>query len=61
MITRIGELIERVIQSVKGFGIDPMSEVVVRVGDFGAEMQIEHLKVTGGLNRKIVLQVRAPL
>ena len=60
MITKIGDLIQRVKQSVMQFGIDPHSEVVVRVGDFGQEMPIEHLKVQGGLQPKLILQVKVP-
>ncbi len=59
MIEKIGDFINRVITSVKQFGIDPHSEIVVRIGDFGPEMQIEHLKVQGGLKPKLVIQVRS--
>lgn len=60
MINRIGDLINRVTISVKQFGITPYSSIVVRVGDFGPEMEIEELKVQGGLERKLVLQLKAP-
>lgn len=60
MIEKIGMLIDRVKQSVAQFGISPHSPVVVRVGDFGVEMPIEHIKVQGGIEPKLVIQVRAP-
>lgn len=60
MITKIGDLINRVTTSVRQFGIDPHSEVVVRIGEFGQEMPIEHLKVAGAFERKLILQVKAP-
>jgi hypothetical protein len=59
MITKIGEVISRITTSVKQFGISPHSPVVVRIGDFGPEMAIEHVKVQGGLEPKIVLQLKA--
>lgn len=58
-IQYIGELIERVTTSVRQFGVHPRSDVVVRIGDFGPEMQIEHIKVQGGVDGpRIVLQVK---
>lgn len=60
MITKIGDLIDRVTRSVREYGISPQSEIVVRVGDFGQEMPIHHLKVQGGVNSKLVIQVQAP-
>lgn len=59
MITKIGDLINRVTASVRQFGIDPHSDIVVRVGDFGPELPIEHLKVQGGVKPKLVLQVKS--
>lgn len=56
MITQIGDIISRVTQAVKMYGISPHSPVVVRVGDFGEEMLVEHVKVQGGLQPKLVLQ-----
>ncbi len=61
MINRIGDLINRVTTSVKQFGINPHSSIVVRIGDFGQEMEIEHLKVQSAIDgHKLVLQVKAP-
>ena len=58
MITYIGELIDRVKSSVMQWGVSPHTPVVVRVGDFGPEMQIEHMKLRGGLQPVIILQCR---
>lgn len=58
-VTYCGELIERITTAARNFGVLPHSEICVRVGDFGPELQIEHVKVQGGLNGpKIVLQVK---
>lgn len=58
MIEKIGDIISRITTSVKQFGISPHSPVVVRIGDFGQEMQVEHVKVQGGVDGpKLVLQV----
>ena len=58
-IQYIGELIDRVTTSVRNFGVHPRSDVVVRIGDFGPEMQIEHVKVQGGAGGpRIVLQLK---
>lgn len=59
MIEKIGDVISRITTSVKQFGISPHSPVVVRIGEHGQEMQIEHVKVQGGiLGPKLVLQVK---
>lgn len=58
MITKIGALIEHVKESVR-YGVSPHSPVVVRVGDNGEEMQIEHVKVQGGFQQKLVIQLKA--
>lgn len=61
MIEKIGDLINRVTTAVKQFGVSPYSSIVVRVGDFGPELEIDELKVQGGLDGpKLVLQVKAP-
>lgn len=61
MITKIGELIERVKSSVMQRGIEPTSALVVRLGDTGTEMQIEHVKVRHGVAGSImILQVKVP-
>lgn len=61
MIQYIGELIERVTTSVKQFGINPRSPVIVREGEFGPEMLVEHVKVRGGIGGPvIILEVRRP-
>jgi hypothetical protein len=55
----VGELIERVTTAVKMHGIHPRSSITVRVGNFGEEMEIEHVKVQSTvLGGKIILQVR---
>jgi hypothetical protein len=59
MITKIGEVIDRVRNAVLQFGISPHSAIVCRIGDFGPEMPIEFVKVQGGVEPKIVLQLRA--
>lgn len=60
MITKIGEIIDRVKSAVMQYGISPHSPIVCRVGDFGPELPIEHVKVQGGIEPKIILQLRAP-
>jgi hypothetical protein len=55
---KIGWVIEAVKLAVKQYGISPHSPVVIRVGDFGPEMEIENVKVQGGLEPKLVLQAR---
>lgn len=61
MIHKIGDFIQRVTSSVKRFGISPHSDVIVRVGDDGPELPIEHLKVQGGLmGPRLVIQARKP-
>ena len=60
MIEKIGDVINRIITAAKEAGVTEHAPVVVRVGDFGQEMQIEHVKLQGGINGpKIVLQVAA--
>ena len=54
---KVGGLVEAIKTAVMQFGISPHSPLVVRMGDFGPEVQIEHVKVQGGLEPKIVLQV----
>lgn len=57
---KIGGVVDRITTAVKEFGVSPFSPVVVRVGDFGPEMLIEHVKVQGGVNGpKLVLQCQA--
>jgi hypothetical protein len=61
MIHKIGDLVERVTKSVKEYGIDPHSSIVVRVGREGKEMEIEEMLVRGGLNGPyLVLQLKQP-
>lgn len=55
---KIGWVIDAVKMAVQQHGISPHSPVVIRVGDFGPEMEIEHVKVQGGLEPKLVLQAR---
>ncbi len=55
---KIGWVIDAVKMAVKQYGISQHSPVVIRVGDFGPEMEIEHVKVQGGLEPKLVLQAR---
>ncbi len=60
MIAKIGDFINRVITSVREGSVTPDSQVVVRVGDFGQEMQIEHIKLRNSLAGPIiVIQTRA--
>lgn len=60
MISRIGELVDRIKGSVVQRNIDPHSNVVVRIGDTGPEMQIEHVKVRNGFAGPIlILQLKA--
>lgn len=57
MIDKIGQLIECVTTAVKSYGILPHSRIVVRQGDFGPEIPIEHVKVgVRGNERYIILQ-----
>lgn len=60
-IQRIGDLIERVTTAVKIHGINPGSSVTIRVGEFGQEMEIEHMKIKEGvMGPRIILQVKVP-
>lgn len=60
MIEKIGAVIDSIVTAVKQFGLRPDSPIVVRIGDFGPEMQIEHVKIQGGVDGpKLVLQVLA--
>ncbi len=55
----IGDLIQRISTSVQVHGVNPHSDVFIRIGDTGEEMQIEHVKVQGGLNGpRIVIQAK---
>jgi hypothetical protein len=56
VIQYIGELIDRVKTSVMEWGANPHTPVVVRIGDFGGEMRIEHVKLRGGAQPVIILQ-----
>jgi hypothetical protein len=55
---KIGWVIDAVKLAVKEYGISPHSPVVIRLGDFGPEMEIERVKVQGGIEPKLVLQAR---
>ena len=53
----IGDFIQRVITSVKEYGVTTESRVIVREGDFGPEREIEHVKARQGRwGTEIVIQ-----
>lgn len=56
MIQFIGELVDRIRTSVTQWGATPHTPVVVRIGDFGEEMPIEHIKMRGGMQPTIIIQ-----
>lgn len=57
--SKIGGVIDAITTAVKQYGVNPHSPVVVRIGDNGPEMQIEHVKVQSTLTgMKLVLQVK---
>lgn len=61
MIRRIGEFIDCCITGVREFGLMPTSRIVVRIGDFGQEMEIEHVKMASTKEgRVLVVQVSQP-
>lgn len=60
MINFVGQLIERIKASVTEWGATPHTEIIVRVGDFGPEMRIEHVKLRAGMVPVVILQCAIP-
>lgn len=62
MIDKVGQLTECIIKGAQEFGLGPYDKVIARVGDFGQEMEIEHVKVGRSKNgaRVVILQLAAP-
>lgn len=60
VVQKVGELIERITTAVKQRGLTPHSSIVVRLGDEGEELQIEHVKVRPSVIGPpvIILQVK---
>lgn len=57
MVPNAGALVDCVKQAVMGFNADPKTRVIVRIGEFGAEHVIEHVKVRGGMRGpEIIIQ-----
>jgi hypothetical protein len=48
MVRNAGELIDCIKQTVLNFGAGPKTKVTVRIGDFGPEHDVEHIKVRAG-------------
>jgi hypothetical protein len=60
MIRNAGELIDCVRQTVLNFGAVPETRVIVRMGEFGPEHVLEHVKVRQGRHGlEVVLQAAA--
>lgn len=45
MISKAGELVDRIKESVQNYGAGPNTRVIIREGDFGPERELEHVKV----------------
>lgn len=58
---KVGGIIDAIKTAVQGYGVDPHSPVVIRIGKNGPEMLIEHVKVQGTLTGpKVILQAKFP-
>lgn len=60
MVRNAGELIDCIKNAVLNFGAGPETKVTVRIGDFGPEYDVEHIKVRGGRNGpEVIIQAAA--
>lgn len=58
MVRNAEELISCVEQAARNFGLKPGARVIARKGDFGAEHNIEHVKVRNGrFGPELVIQI----
>lgn len=60
MISKAGDLVDRIKESVQNYGAGPNTRVIIREGEFGPERELEHVKVR--LDRRgfpeIILQAK---
>lgn len=60
MVRNAGELVDCIKSAVLNFGAGPRTRVIVRLGEFGAEHVLEHVKVRGGRHGpEVILQAAA--
>lgn len=58
MVRSAEELISCVEQAARQFGLKPGARIIARKGDFGAEHNIEHVKVRDGrFGLELVVQI----
>lgn len=58
MVRNADELIRSIEQGARDFGLMPGARVIARKGDFGAEHNIEHIKIRQGrFGMEMVIQI----